>query len=327
LRLYRERPQGGISSQWSVAVGPTADQWEAFINSLSCQPTAGSGRPGLCDEEEADLQCFLRHDLFDLVSQSLGELYTTNPELDSSHLRAKETLEVNSSLGGWARINKMRRCRRRRRKQSLNSGMAANSTGPSAATGEALSPTARLRDGNGASGPSASTGEALSPTVRLRDGNGASGTAGLSATCVLDNKDQMIRSGLVGMSKPSTVPSRRPAEGSNNSCLQTPALSGVQLATVPFCSSFECGSSTYTDQNVKASSAAAPFFLQQQQQQKQRLSHLQSPADSSPMSAGTPVNENTKSASSADTPLYAASTPMLVRDTSLGSGALGKLTF
>ncbi|VDK38058.1 unnamed protein product, partial [Dibothriocephalus latus] len=52
LRLYRESPQGGLSSHWSVAVGPTAYQWCTFISSLSQT------------EEEADLGSFLKQELF-----------------------------------------------------------------------------------------------------------------------------------------------------------------------------------------------------------------------------------------------------------------------
>ncbi|CAH8561879.1 unnamed protein product [Heterobilharzia americana] len=84
LRLYRERPQTGISSQWDIAVGPTAEQWLAFIMSLSR------------NEEEYDLYCFLKQDLFDLVKESLDalELHTTNTELDSNYLRTKEMNEL-----------------------------------------------------------------------------------------------------------------------------------------------------------------------------------------------------------------------------------------
>ncbi|KAA3681858.1 uncharacterized protein DEA37_0009500 [Paragonimus westermani] len=84
LRLYRERPQSGISSQWDVAVGPTTSQWQAFIMSLSR------------NEKEYDLYCFLKQDLFELVKQSLDsyELHVVNSELDSNNLRAKEAAEL-----------------------------------------------------------------------------------------------------------------------------------------------------------------------------------------------------------------------------------------
>ncbi|KAF6767909.1 hypothetical protein AHF37_03410 [Paragonimus kellicotti] len=84
LRLYRERPQSGISSQWDVAVGPTTSQWQAFILSLSR------------NEKEYDLYCFLKQDLFELVKQSLDsyELHAVNSELDSNNLRAKEAAEL-----------------------------------------------------------------------------------------------------------------------------------------------------------------------------------------------------------------------------------------
>ncbi|CAH8604737.1 unnamed protein product [Schistosoma haematobium] len=84
LRLYRERPQNGISSQWDVAVGPTADQWLTFIMSLSR------------NEKEYDLYCFLKQDLFELVKESLDalELHTPNSELDSNYLRTKELNEL-----------------------------------------------------------------------------------------------------------------------------------------------------------------------------------------------------------------------------------------
>ncbi|GAA50121.1 hypothetical protein CLF_104093 [Clonorchis sinensis] len=100
LRLYRERPQSGISSHWDVAVGPTGAQWQAFILSLSR------------NEKEYDLYCFLKQDLFELVKHSLDsyELHSTNSELDSNFLRAKEASElaelrrrkglVSSRLGG-----------------------------------------------------------------------------------------------------------------------------------------------------------------------------------------------------------------------------------
>ncbi|TNN07799.1 hypothetical protein EWB00_007485 [Schistosoma japonicum] len=84
LRLYRERPQSGISSQWDIAVGPTADQWLAFIMSLSR------------NEKEYDLYCFLKQDLFELVKESLDalELHAPNTELDSHYLRTKELNEL-----------------------------------------------------------------------------------------------------------------------------------------------------------------------------------------------------------------------------------------
>ncbi|CAH8858191.1 unnamed protein product [Trichobilharzia szidati] len=84
LRLYRERPQSGISSQWDVVVGPTADQWLAFIMSLSR------------NEKEYDLHCFLKQDLFELVKESLDamELHAPNTELDSNYLRTKELNEL-----------------------------------------------------------------------------------------------------------------------------------------------------------------------------------------------------------------------------------------
>lgn len=84
LRLYRERPQSGISSQWDVAVGPTATQWQAFISSLSR------------NEKEYDLYYFLQHELFELVKESLDvyELHAVNGELDTAYLRAKETNEL-----------------------------------------------------------------------------------------------------------------------------------------------------------------------------------------------------------------------------------------
>ncbi|CAH8604039.1 unnamed protein product [Schistosoma rodhaini] len=84
LRLYRERPQNGISSQWDVVVGPTADQWLTFIMSLSR------------NEKEYDLYCFLKQDLFELVKESLDalELHTPNSELDSNYLRTKELNEL-----------------------------------------------------------------------------------------------------------------------------------------------------------------------------------------------------------------------------------------
>ncbi|VDP85805.1 unnamed protein product [Echinostoma caproni] len=84
LRLYRERPQSGISSQWDVAVGPTAAQWQAFISSLSR------------NEKEYDLYYFLQHELFELVKESLDvyELHAVNGELDTSYLRAKEASEL-----------------------------------------------------------------------------------------------------------------------------------------------------------------------------------------------------------------------------------------
>ncbi|TPP56962.1 hypothetical protein FGIG_07242 [Fasciola gigantica] len=84
LRLYRERPQSGISSQWDVAVGPTAAQWRAFISSLSR------------NEKEYDLYYFLQHELFELVKESLDvyELHAVNGELDTTYLRAKETSEL-----------------------------------------------------------------------------------------------------------------------------------------------------------------------------------------------------------------------------------------
>ncbi|CAL8106709.1 unnamed protein product [Calicophoron daubneyi] len=84
LRLYRERPQNGLSSLWDVAVGPTAAQWQAFIASLSR------------NEKEYDLYCFLKQDLFELVKESLDvyELHSHNSELDSGYLRAKEANEL-----------------------------------------------------------------------------------------------------------------------------------------------------------------------------------------------------------------------------------------
>lgn len=86
LRLYRERPQSGLSSQWDVVVGPTTNQWESFIMSLSR------------NEKDYDLYYFLKHDLFELVKESLNvfELYTPNYELDAPNLRLKELNELNA---------------------------------------------------------------------------------------------------------------------------------------------------------------------------------------------------------------------------------------
>uniref|UniRef100_A0A5K3FK09 LsmAD domain-containing protein n=2 Tax=Mesocestoides corti TaxID=53468 RepID=A0A5K3FK09_MESCO len=84
LRLYRETPQSGLSSHWSVAVGPTIHQWTSFIASL--------GRVG----EEADLCHFLQHELFAFVQECIENPYMNqlNDELNSARLLDKEAAEL-----------------------------------------------------------------------------------------------------------------------------------------------------------------------------------------------------------------------------------------
>lgn len=84
LRLYRETPQGGFSSHWSVAVGPTIQQWTSFIASL--------GRAG----EEAELCHFLKKDLFSYVQDCIESPYMNDfaDELNSARLLDKEAAEL-----------------------------------------------------------------------------------------------------------------------------------------------------------------------------------------------------------------------------------------
>ncbi|VDM33511.1 unnamed protein product [Hydatigera taeniaeformis] len=84
LRLYRETPQGGFSSHWSVAVGPTIQQWTSFIASL--------GRAG----EEAELCHFLKKDLFSYVQDCIENPYMNDfaDELNSARLLDKEAAEL-----------------------------------------------------------------------------------------------------------------------------------------------------------------------------------------------------------------------------------------
>ncbi|CDS40823.1 conserved hypothetical protein [Echinococcus multilocularis] len=84
LRLYRETPQGGFSSHWSVAVGPTIQQWTSFIASL--------GRAG----EEAELCHFLKKDLFSYVQECIENPYMSDfaDELNSARLLDKEAVEL-----------------------------------------------------------------------------------------------------------------------------------------------------------------------------------------------------------------------------------------
>ncbi|KAL5111662.1 hypothetical protein TcWFU_002876 [Taenia crassiceps] len=84
LRLYRETPQSGFSSHWSVAVGPTIQQWTSFIASL--------GRAG----EEAELCHFLKKDLFSYVQDCIENPYMNDfaDELNSARLLDKEAAEL-----------------------------------------------------------------------------------------------------------------------------------------------------------------------------------------------------------------------------------------
>ena len=130
LRLYRETPKSGLSSHWSVAVGPTIQQWTSFIDSLGP------------DGDESDMCSFLKKDLFSIVQDCIGEsqMYEVLEDLNPILILEKEATLLTKirQKGGMTDISTLKSSVSPASQTStslvMEGGSAASSSGNSTST-------------------------------------------------------------------------------------------------------------------------------------------------------------------------------------------------
>lgn len=189
LRLYRETPISELTSNWSLAVGASADQWKAFIESIGSAP------------EERELAKFLETEIFPILKNCFDTVTKATNDLAPSHLLDKELSDLSKmrQLKGLPPLPT----------SSTNAAAAATSSG---SPNSSLPPT-----DNGVGGPSAvgESGVAGSGSTGSGGSSAGSNSGNSTSTCPLTPPN-----GTPGVNQPSSG-SAAQSHHPSNSALKT----------------------------------------------------------------------------------------------------------